>query len=226
MVIKEAKLLATKMKRMGSRHNREMVKANEKVVETILIKSAEQGRKMGNNKKKNSKDKEMVADTVPMSNIMKKRAKNIKRNNAKMKELQEEYNNINKKNTLLNRKKVVDTPRGATKQTPTKKHKETRSHKKKIIGCIHDHENYSGGYKEETDKGYCKVGYDLHGTRCRLCNAGFGWIEGGNFVIPSNRKPIYICVGRGKYLCTFGLCCDCYTKKSTTTSKRRTSRHT
>ena len=88
---------------MGSRHNREMVKANEKVVETILIKSAEQGRKLGNNKKKNSKDKEMVADTVPMSNIMKKRAKNIKRNNAKMKELQEKYNNINKKNTVPNK---------------------------------------------------------------------------------------------------------------------------
>ena len=113
---------------MGNRHNREMVKANEKVVETILIKSAEQGRKMGNNKKKNSKDKEMVADTVPMSNIMKKRAKNIKRNNAKMKELQEKYNNINKNNALSNRKKVVDTPRGATKQKPTKRHKETRNH--------------------------------------------------------------------------------------------------
>ena len=57
----------------------------------------------------------MVADTVPMSNIMKKRAKNVKRNNAKMKELQEKYNNINKKNTLSNRKKVVHTSRGAKK---------------------------------------------------------------------------------------------------------------
>ena len=57
---------------MGDRHNREMAKAIEKAVETILITSAEQRRKMGNNKKKKSKDKEMLADTVPMSNIMKK----------------------------------------------------------------------------------------------------------------------------------------------------------
>ena len=74
-----------------------------------------------------------------------------------MKELQEKYNSINNLNTVSNKKKVLDTPRGATKQKPTKKHKETRNHPKKIIRCIHDHENYSGGYKEETYEGYCKV---------------------------------------------------------------------
>ena len=225
MVVKEAKTLATKMKKMGDRHNREMVKANEKIVETILINSTEQVKKMGSNKKKKSKNKEVVTKNVPMSNIMKKRAKNIKRNAAKMKELNEKYSNI-EKNTVSNRKRVVHTSRGAKKQKPTEKRNEIRSQPKLIIGCIHDHGKYSGGYKEETDKGYCKEGYDLHGIRCKSCNAGFGWIEGGKFVIPSNKKPIYICVGRGKYGCTFGLCCDCYTKKSTTTSKRRTSRHT
>ena len=78
-------MLATKMEKMGERHNKEMVKANERVVETILIKSKKQGQRIVNNKKKKSKDKEMVTDTVPMSNIMKKRAENVKRNNAKMK---------------------------------------------------------------------------------------------------------------------------------------------
>ena len=74
-------MLATKMEKMGERHNKEMVKANERVVETILIKSAEQGRKIVKKEKKKSKDKEMVTDTVPMSNITKKRAENVKRNN-------------------------------------------------------------------------------------------------------------------------------------------------
>ena len=86
------------------------------------------------------------------------------------------------------------------------------------MGCIHDHKNYCGGHNEETDKDNCKEGYYLHGTGCQFCSSDFGWIEGGKCVIPSIEKPIYVCVCRGNYGCTFS---HCYTSKSTTSNKKR-----
>ena len=84
--------------------------------------------------------------------------------------------------------------------------------------CIHDHKNYCGGHKEETDKYYRIEGYNLHGTRCQFFSSGLGWIEDGKFVMPPIEKPIYVCVCREKCGCTFAYC---YTSKSTITNKRR-----
>ena len=92
--------------------------------------------------------------------------------------------------------------------------------------CVYNHCNYIGGYKEEIEKGYCKEGYNLHGTSCRACNTKFGDTVCKKVTVLTIRKPMYICIGRNKHGCNFGFCYESFMIKSTVTSGRQSRRYT
>ena len=50
---------------------------------------------------------------------------------------------------------------------------EKKAEKEKVT-YVCNHRDYSGGYKEETNKRYCKEGYDHKGIYWKNCNIIFG----------------------------------------------------
>ena len=180
-------------------HDREMMKDNGRVLKDIVASIVQPKKKKGKEKKKKkrvikrkSSAEESDEDTAPLSAYMKKVIEKREQNAVVLSKIVQEKNKR--------------FPKG--KKAITKK-KITKGKQK----CVHDHNFYSGGYKEEPDKRYCKEDMGLHNTICKSCKKRFSHDVKDNQITPSISRPIYICIGRNKYSCKHGFCYDCYNIK-------------
>ena len=91
------------------------------------------------------------------------------------------------------------------------------------ISCSYKHSDIIGSYKQETDGRYFKEGCDLFEVKCVNCGVLFKDIGDEKCYCVSEKKPIYICVGRMSHRCKHAFCNECYQKKNSGRAVRKRS---
>ena len=89
------------------------------------------------------------------------------------------------------------------------------------ISCSYQHSDMIGSYKQETDGKYFKEGCDLFEVKCVNCGVLFKDIGDEKCYCVSEKKPIYICVGRMSHRCKHAFCNECYQKKNSGRAVRK-----
>ena len=93
--------------------------------------------------------------------------------------------------------------------------------------CFHDTFLVGIGYNTETNSAYCGGNFDLSKAFCATCGAkasDTGMHGAGNFVKPSENKPIYICINRHHQHCIHMQCFDCFWKNAEMSASTRLRR--
>jgi hypothetical protein len=72
--------------------------------------------------------------------------------------------------------------------------------------CGHRDHSTLENFMQETDPSFCKQGRYCHGKMCRDCKALFdeeidGDVKGQLFVKPTNKIPVWVCIGQTIDLC-------------------------
>jgi len=154
-------------------------------------------------KKRKSRVEDTEIETISLSSYMKKVMEKRQKNAVVINKIVEE------KNKKFPKKKKVARKR----KTTHVKHMLPSQKQVASSECVHDHTLYSGGYKEETDRRYCKKDMELFNINCTVCKKQFSYEVKEKKTTPSFSRPVYICIGRNKYNCYHGFCYDCYQTK-------------
>ena len=120
--------------------------------------------------------------------------------------------NSKKQSGTTARKRILQSQKDETEKPRKKKN------------CPYDHTCYSTSYKEENDRRYLGIGFDLFGVKSQICSKKFEKDETENCITPSFAAPMYVCHGRGKHDCTHSICYQCYQKLFMEHSSTRRSR--
>ena len=132
--------------------DRELMKQNGRVLDDIVASIVQPKKKKAKEKKKKrvnkrkSRVEESEEDTIPLSSYIKRVMVKREKNTVVLSKIvQEKIERFPKRKNAVTKKKMTKGKR----ILPSKK-------KVKPSECVHDHNFYSGGYKEETDRRYCK----------------------------------------------------------------------
>ena len=132
--------------------------------------------------------------------------------------------NLAEKMKQLETKKKTKIPSPKTKQTT----RLTLRLKKRVVGkkhkCTLDHTDYVASFAQETHKRYCTEKNDLHGVICCACHTNFRDREGPNVTVPSLKTPLWVCLGRSEFQCTYSLCSTCHMDKLDNSGGRKRHR--
>ena len=202
--------LVNQLKEQSISQDKELLEEKTKNMSNIVKMSLTTKKKAA--KKKESKPEDNVKeDAIVCFEYLEKVNAKRGRNKRKLQEL-----GLIEKTPTPKKGKQMDLKGLLKKKANTKVRRkimqsdEKNNENREKMKCPYDHACYSTSYKEESDRRYLDSKNDLFGVNCQVCSKGFSMEEEANTITPSQKQPMYVCLGRGKHQCTHSICYKCY----------------